>query len=109
MGWRQTYRCESCNLEATVSGGKDCGFYVETETRFCSKCQTLEDVCLSLWCKDRLPDLLPQSRIDELLDLEKVFGLCPACKKPNGKPWSSGQPCPKCGGTITQVEGVMEQ
>ncbi len=109
MGWRQTYRCESCKLEATVSGGGDSGFYVTTETRFCSKCNTLDDVCLSLWCKDQLPGLLPQIRIDELLDLEKEFGLCPTCKEPDGKPWSADQPCPKCGGAISPCEGMIEQ
>jgi hypothetical protein len=109
MGWRQTYRCDSCRLEATVSGGKDQGFYVETETRYCPHCRSLDDVGLSLWCKDLLPGLLPPSRIEGLLEAEKDFGLCPSCKRLGGVPWSAGNPCPKCGGNMQAVEGQFEQ
>jgi hypothetical protein len=109
MGFRQTYGCQSCGLRATVSGGKDHGFYVETETRYCSHCQTLDDVSLRLWCKNQLPDLLPPSRVEALLEAEKEFGLCPSCKHPGGQLWVIGKPCPKCGGTIEPVSGVIEQ
>jgi hypothetical protein len=109
MGFRQTYGCASCGLQATVSGGKDQGFYVETETRYCPHCQTLDDVCLNLWCKDMLPDLLPPSRVEELLEAEKEFGMCPSCKRLGGQPWVAGRPCPKCGGKVEPVEGVFEQ
>lgn len=109
MGFRQTYGCESCGLQATVSGGKDHGFYVETETRYCPHCQTLDDVSLNLWCKDMLPGLLPPSRIEELLEAEKEFGLCPSCKRPDGQAWVVGSPCPKCGGKVQPIDGVCEQ
>lgn len=109
MGYRKTYGCESCGLKATVSGGKDHGFYVETETRYCSHCQTLDDVGISLWCKEMLPGLLPPSRIEGLLEDEEEFGLCPSCKRPGGKPWVVGSPCPKCGGIVELVDGLFVQ
>jgi hypothetical protein len=109
MGFRQSYRCEQCGLEAVVSAGKDCGFYTETETRYCPLCGKLDDVGVSLWCKDSLPGLLPPGRIAELLEAEMSFGLCPTCKSPGGKPWRAGEPCPRCGGTVQPVDGVLEQ
>ena len=66
MGWSQGYRCNSCGLHAVVSGRKDRGFYVETETRYCPHCQKLDDVSVSLWCKELLPGLLPSDRIEGL-------------------------------------------
>jgi hypothetical protein len=104
MGWSQGYRCDSCGLHAVVSGGKDRGFYVETETRYCPHCQKLDDISLSLWCKELLPELLPESRIEWLLQREREFGLCPSCKRPGGRPWVAGSPCPKCGGSVQAIE-----
>lgn len=109
MGFRQGYRCESCGLYALVSGGKDMGFYVATETRFCPHCHTLDDVSVSLWDREMLPDLLPPSRVNGLLEAEEEFGLCPSCKRPGGLPWVAGNPCPKCGGNVQAVQGEFEQ
>lgn len=109
MGFRQSYRCEGCELQAMVSGGKDCGFYVETETRYCTHCQILDDVGVRLWCKEMLPDLLPPSRVEELVEAEAGFGLCPTCKKPISQTWAANSPCPRCGGTVEAIEGQFEQ
>ena len=109
MGYRRSHKCSSCSLRGTVSGGSDCGFYVETETRYCPHCQTLDDVSLRLWCKDRLPGLLPPSRVDELLEAEAEFGLCPSCKRPGGQPWVTGSPCPRCGGALQATDEQFVQ
>jgi hypothetical protein len=109
MGYSQAYRCDSCGLEAFVRGGKDRGFYAETETRYCPRCQTLDDVGVALWDKGSLPDLLPPGRVEQLLTAEQGFGLCPSCKQPGGRPWVAGSPCPTCGGQIQAIEGDWEQ
>jgi hypothetical protein len=103
MGCCQTYHCESCGLRATVSGGRDRGFYTETETRYCLQCEKLVDVGIRLWCKELLPGLLPASRVRGLLTAEKEFGLCPSCKSSDGRAWVAGHACPKCGGVVKVV------
>jgi hypothetical protein len=109
VGHSQSHKCSSCGLAATVSGGKDRGFYVETQTRYCPHCQALADVGLRLWCKEMLPGLLPPSRIDGLLEAEKEFDLCPFCKRPGGEPWVSGSPCPRCGGQLLATDEEFMQ
>jgi len=109
MGWSQGYCCSACGLKAVVSGRMDGGFYVETETRYCPHCEKLDDVGVSLWCKEMLPDLLPLDRIEELLQAEQEFGLCPSCKRPGCQPWVAGSPCPKCGGSVQAIEGEWVQ
>jgi len=100
MGFSRSYRCKSCGLGATVSGGDDIGFYVKTQTRYCSKCEVLVDVCTEVWCKELLPRLLPQERLDEMLALENEYGQCPSCHNVSKTVWCSGDPCPRCGGVV---------
>jgi ssDNA-binding Zn-finger/Zn-ribbon topoisomerase 1 len=109
MGWSYGCRCNSCGLHAVVSGRRDRGFYVETETRYCPHRETLADVGVSLWSKALLPGLLPPDRIDGLLRAEQGFDLCPKCQRPGGRPWVAGSPCPKCGGSMQAVEGEFVQ
>lgn len=109
MGCRRPYRCDSCGLRATVSGGKDIGFYVETETRYCPDCQALDDVAIRLWCKEMLPGLLPSSRVDDLLESEERFGRCPSCGRAGGQAWVANSPCPRCGGVVGDTGEFIEQ
>ena len=100
MGFSQSYRCKTCQLGATVSGGDDIGFYARTQTRYCPKCETLVDVCTELWCKELLPGLLPEGRLDELLELENKYGQCHHCQNVTETVWCVGDPCPRCGGVV---------
>lgn len=100
MGCSISYCCKDCGLGATVSGGDDIGFYVRTQTRYCPKCETLVDVCTELWCKEPLPGLLPQKRLQEMHDLEHSFGQCHLCKSLTESVWCHGDPCPRCGGVV---------
>lgn len=100
MGFSQSYRCNSCGLGATVSGGVDVGFYVQAQTRYCNKCETLVDVATDLWCKDLLPELLPKDRLNEMLEIENKYGQCHKCNSRLETVWCSGDPCPKCQGNV---------
>ena len=97
----------SCGLSATVSSGDDIGFYVKTQTRYCSKCETLIDVCVDLRCKDMLPDLMPEEQADEMLKLENKYGFCQNCELLTEIVWRSGDPCPRCGGTVEKTDDEL--
>lgn len=106
MGIDQRYKCNSCGLEAVVRGGKDGGFYVSTETRYCAACETLVDVITGLWHKDNPDVYLTQSQIDEMARLEKTIGRCGICKNQTETRWAFGEPCPRCRGKIEISSGL---
>ena len=96
MGFSQSYRCNSCGLGATVSGGDDCGFSVKTQTRYCGKCKTLVDVAIGLpW-----EDPLQQERSNESPKNDDKYGQCEKCNSLLEIVWCDGDPCPECGGTV---------
>lgn len=92
MGFSQSYRCKTCGLAATVSGGDDFGFIAKTQTRYCAQCQKLIDVCVGLW--------------EQTLPAGEQFGECHFCKTLTEQRWSAGDPCPRCGG---EVEATGEE
>lgn len=81
----QPYKCSTCNLEATVAGGKSALMSGPTQTFYCTACEELFDQEVS-----DIP--LPH----ELETLDN----CPVCGSTNILNWLYGEPCPRCGGKI---------
>jgi hypothetical protein len=95
MGHRSQFRCEGCACEATVSGGPDVGMAAATQTISCAKCKQLFDVVTSEAPWDpqaaRLPLRCPRSRT----------------AKHQVTPWAEGDPCPCCGGSMSNTGLVV--
>lgn len=100
MGFAQSYRCRTCQLGATVSGGDDIGFYARTQTRFCPKCEALIDVCTALWGEELPPGALPARSLTEQHEPESNYGQCAHCGNVTEIVWCAGDRCPRCGGVI---------
>lgn len=88
MGFSQSFRCCSCGVGATVSGGEDVGMTAKTQTRFCAQCETLVDVYIG------------EPWGDESLLKHPNYGKCEHCNSTTEIVWVAGEPCPKCGGEI---------
>jgi len=88
MGKKVTYQCEKCDYSAHISGGRDVGMMVKTNTFVCAICNELVDVVTEFWT-DETPD-------------ESIIGKCPKCNSSeNLEEWNSKKrPCPKCDGTM---------
>ena len=87
MGQRTNHTCSACKYEAIVSGGRDVGFFIVTQTCLCSNCHEVMDVCLGEHGGH------PRSVQTEVTVLD-----CPECGSKTLTPWSSEHPiCPKCG------------
>jgi len=88
MGKKVTYQCDKCAYSAHISGGRDVGMIVKTDTYVCYICKEIVDVVTEYWT-DVTPD-------------ESNIGKCPKCNSSgNLKEWDSKKcPCPKCNGTM---------
>ena len=95
MGTSYEFKCSKCGLSGEVSGRKDRGFYVHTQTVFCSDCRTLVDVAMG-YCDD------PTHPRRAANGDEPNFGKCPGCGGGNIQLWNAGDPCPACGGPVKQ-------
>ena len=100
MAQLQGMRCANCKLSATVSGGRDRGFRFWTETMYCRLCESLTDVTVAYALDPSHPESFPMA------DEPREFGKCPACGGQDLALWSSGQPCPRCGGEM-RVSGIV--
>jgi len=83
MGCADSYKCTNpnCGYEATISGGKDCGFCGEVESMVCLDCKEWMDVLIA-----PAPKLKP------------IEPRCDECKGQNLKKFYPGRTrCPKCG------------
>ena len=86
MGSAFSYKCANpeCGYEATISGGKSCGFCGEVESMTCLDCKELMDVLIA-----PAPKLKP------------IEPRCDECKGQNLKKFYSGRTrCPKCGSRL---------
>jgi predicted nucleic acid-binding Zn ribbon protein len=86
MGHAFSYKCTNpdCGYEATISGGKSCGFCGEVESMTCLDCKELMDVLTA-----PSPELKP------------IEPRCDECKGQNLKKFYSGRTrCPKCGSKL---------
>jgi len=93
MGSAYSYKCTNseCGYEATISGGKDCGFLGEVESMVCLDCKELMDVLTA-----PAPDLKP------------IEPRCDKCMGRNLKKfYSSRTGCPKCGSKIKRDPSTL--
>lgn len=96
MGMTYKFACTSCDLAAEVSGGPDRGFFVRTGTMYCRACKALRDVPVEYFHDPGHP-VWEESAADR-----DRLGKCPACAGTDLFSWSAGDPCPKCGGLVSQ-------
>lgn len=92
------FMCLSCGYFADVSGRNDTSYLCDTQTVYCRTCRRLTDIIIEY----HLPDSYTQKERADYSDdyLNRCFGC-------NGKDfvnWSSGDPCPICGGTMKKSE-----
>ena len=85
MAILRPYKCSSCNLNATIAGGKSALMSGPTQTFYCTACEQLFDQVVS--------DIPFPPELETLND-------CPVCGSTNLLTWSYGEPCPRCGGDI---------
>jgi predicted nucleic acid-binding Zn ribbon protein len=93
MGSAYSYKCTNsdCGHEATISGGKDCGFLGEVESMVCLDCKELMDVLVA-----PAPKLKP------------IEPRCDECKGQNLKKFYPGRTgCPKCGSKIKRDPSTL--
>lgn len=95
MGATYTFSCEKCKLEATVSGGPDCGMCAEWRTVWCSDCRQLSDATTLSENKD----CLSKAFLD-CPELPKDL-CCPSCSSGPIEP-AEGNTCPKCHGPMVE-------
>lgn len=94
MGTRYTFVCVDCGYNATVSGGKDKGFFLDVETMICNYCHELVDVAIGA-----ADGVVLQKEIEE--EVMEDIGRCPECGRKKLSTWSvEKMPCPKCGGQM---------
>ena len=100
MAQHHGVECTSCKLKASVSGRRDRGFRFWTDTMYCRSCELLTDVTVAYALDPSHPESFPMA------DEPREFGKCPACGGQDLALWSSGQPCPRCGGEM-RVSGIV--
>lgn len=84
MGSTYNYTCTGCGYSANVSGGRDVGFVVKIQTRFCTTCDELVDCVTEIWAGDGE------------IERSVVIGACHKCKTQVTQDWNEGDPCPRC-------------
>lgn len=96
MGTWKTFQCSKCDYSASVSGGPDGGFYIDTDTMVCNTCKEVVDVVTSL-----------RDIIEE--DSDSEINVCPVCHGKDLKKWKKSHPCPKCGGKMAEGGDLKEK
>jgi len=88
MGTKFTYQCNKCDYSAHISGGRDVGMIVKTNTYICNKCKDIVDVITEYWT--------------DVTINESRIGKCPKCNSSEYlEEWDNKKsPCPKCDGTM---------
>ncbi len=94
MGSHYDFKCTACGFGAEVSGGDDRGFTIHTRTMYCRSCEALNDVAIGSCNEDPIPP--------DQASGEREFGKCPTCGGIDLARWSVGDPCPRCGGSVTK-------
>ena len=89
MGSIYIYKCSACKYKAKVSGSKDRGFEIFTETKVCLNCKEVMDVGT-----DIVKDMKSAKKIKR--SLTKLKPRCPECGSVKIQPWEDCT-CPKCG------------
>lgn len=97
MGSTYSYKCITCKYQVAVSGGKDRGFEIFTETKVCPDCKKVLDVGM-----DVVGDMKSAKVIKR--NLAKAEPRCPECGSFRIKTWKVHD-CPKCGGKMKRNTG----
>lgn len=94
MGYMEGVICPDCGYSAMVSGCRDSGIDIVTDTKICNDCKELVDVIV---------DVVLET---DILKYSQKIGKCPVCKrKRNQVLWDSKKkPCPKCGKSMEHDE-----
>lgn len=87
MGSTYTYTCTGCGYSANVSGGRDVGFVVKSQTGFCTTCNELVDYVTEI-CDGEIEKCV-------------VIGACHNCNAQVTQDWNESDPCPRCGGKFS--------
>lgn len=93
MGCKFQFTCSACEYSAEVSGGDDCGMSVGTTTVYCEDCQELSDIITGyeIW----------RDEAERKKDGKQPEFRCERSRKHRIRRWTSGEPCPRCGGEMT--------
>jgi len=97
MGTLFLFSCPNCGYKAEVSGGKDLGFAIATNTILCKICKELYDVVTS----DE-----PWKAFED--DWAPTSYRCPKSKRHFVELWSHPGPCPKCHATLTRGDSTIQ-
>ena len=105
MGIASIYSCPQCGYQSdTVSSGYDVGMSSHVVGVSCETCKQLYSVVLpgKPWDADMdaMRQLVASGRLPK-------GARGPKSKKHHVKAWSHPGPCPRCGTTLRQEEGVM--
>ena len=95
MGATFRFRCTACRYYADVGGGDDAGEQCEKTTIECVECHALRDVVTRSWFGGRS-------------DRDERTIRCSRRASHAIRRWRRGDPCPKCGGALNEVEGIFE-
>ena len=96
MGETYLFKCPSCGYSTEVSGGKDRGFVIFTETKVCQACRELVDVVVATEKGVNAAKPTPIPRAEQ---------QCPNGKGHKMKVWK-GHVCPKCDGKMKRGEVI---
>jgi hypothetical protein len=95
MGARYEFQCKGCGYTAVVSGGPDLGFFLRTQTAYCTSCKLLIDVPGETLTEDQIED-------QQGIYLTKEL-TCDLCGNTRLNIWRQGDPCPRCGGAVVDT------
>jgi len=97
MGSIYRYKCTACKYQAEVSGCKDRGFEIFTETKVCPDCRKVMDV--GTYLVKGMKSAKKNKR-----NLPKSKPCCPKCGSLKIQSWKVHS-CPKCGGKMEKDPG----
>jgi len=101
MGMSYDWECTAagCNhLVEEVSGGRDSGFYIRTETRVCKVCRKVLDYVIDT---TEGPLGSPAPNAHEYVNVHRGCSVCGG----ETVPWD--RTCPECGAAMRQAKGGM--
>jgi|GEM_PF-3597369 len=89
MGQSFGFRCTRCRRKTQVGGGFEGGLGCATQTVYCLKCKTVQDIVVLKW-----PDFHPEEQTNV------PPSPCRRCKAKDYAEWNMGDSCPNCGGNM---------
>jgi hypothetical protein len=100
LGTTLAFHCERCGYQAQVSGGGDAGLSAITQTVSCRRCRQLSDILVE-WVEG-----MPRPSHEPFPPRQDRLGCCRHCGSRAVDPWTSGGPCPRCGGRMHEGDEV---